>query len=188
MDLNRREFLKFGGAGMGALILLKGNGFLTKKVTGTSAIPLSKRIGETLTICPYDGSGCGFIVAANADKVINIEGDPEHPINRGGGCSKGASLALNLAASTLAKASGALFFFRYFSVFAINCRDLWIGLNQDSFFNSLRASKSLADAADSSFFLISASAWPSISSTPREGVFFSITVINCSSWFNDSVA
>ena len=93
MDLSRREFLKFGGAGMGALILLKGNGFLTKKVTRTSAIPLSKRIGETLTICPYDGTGCGFIVAADADKVINIEGDPEHPINRGGGCSKGASLA-----------------------------------------------------------------------------------------------
>jgi formate dehydrogenase major subunit len=55
-------------------------------------IPLKKQLGETTTICPYDGSGCGFIVAAENGKVVNIEGDPEHPINRGGACAKGASM------------------------------------------------------------------------------------------------
>ncbi len=93
MELSRRDFLKFGGTGIGALVLFKGAGSIGNQDITTRAIPLNKRIGETLTICPYDGSGCGFIVAADADKVINIEGDPEHPINRGGGCSKGASLA-----------------------------------------------------------------------------------------------
>lgn len=93
MELSRRDFLKFGGTGIGALVLFKGAGSIGNQGITTRAIPLNKRIGETLTICPYDGSGCGFIVAADADKVINIEGDPEHPINRGGGCSKGASLA-----------------------------------------------------------------------------------------------
>ena len=59
---------------------------------GAKAIPLTKRIGEMTTICPYDGSGCGFLVASDNGKVINIEGDPDHPINRGAACSKGAHL------------------------------------------------------------------------------------------------
>ena len=32
------------------------------------------------------------VVAAENGKVVNIEGDPDHPINRGGGCAKGASM------------------------------------------------------------------------------------------------
>ena len=55
-------------------------------------LPLKKHIGEKATICPYDASGCGFIVAAQGGKVVNIEGDPDHPINRGAGCAKGATL------------------------------------------------------------------------------------------------
>ncbi|UCD09399.1 MAG: dehydrogenase [Dehalococcoidales bacterium] len=93
MELNRREFLKFGGAGMGALVLLKGAGSLKEGSSAIKPVPLRKKVGETTTICPYDGSGCGFIVAADAEKVINIEGDPEHPINRGGGCAKGAAIS-----------------------------------------------------------------------------------------------
>lgn len=56
------------------------------------SVPLKKRIGEKTTICPFDASGCGFIVATEGDRVVNIEGDPEHPINRGAACAKGASL------------------------------------------------------------------------------------------------
>ncbi len=92
MELNRREFLKFGGAGMGALVLLKGAGSFKAGSGAIKPVPLRKEIGETTTICPYDGSGCGFIIATDAEKVINIEGDPEHPINRGGGCAKGAAM------------------------------------------------------------------------------------------------
>lgn len=55
-------------------------------------IPLKKKIGEKTTICPYDASGCGFIVASENGRVVNIEGDPDHPINRGAACAKGASL------------------------------------------------------------------------------------------------
>ncbi len=54
--------------------------------------PLKKSIGEVPTICPFDGSGCGFIVASRNGEVENIEGDPDHPINRGAACAKGASL------------------------------------------------------------------------------------------------
>ena len=50
---------------------------------------------ETTTICPYCAVGCGAIVhtSKNGDgRIINIEGDPDHVINRGSLCSKGASL------------------------------------------------------------------------------------------------
>ena len=47
---------------------------------------------ETTTICPYCGVGCGQIVAVENGKVINIEGDPDHPINQGALCSKGSAL------------------------------------------------------------------------------------------------
>ena len=92
MELSRREFLKFGGTGLGALVLVKGVGSASSTGVASRAIPLKKRIGEKATICPYDASGCGFVVAAENGKVVNIEGDPDHPINRGAACAKGASM------------------------------------------------------------------------------------------------
>jgi len=56
-------------------------------------IPLRKRIGEKTSICCYCGVGCGVIVAADENgKATSIEGDPDHPINQGALCSKGAAL------------------------------------------------------------------------------------------------
>lgn len=92
MELNRRDFLKASGASVGGVLLLRlldGKGALAGP---PRSIPLRKKIGETTTICPYDGSGCGFLVAAENGKVVNIEGDPDHPINQGAGCAKGGTL------------------------------------------------------------------------------------------------
>jgi len=47
---------------------------------------------QSTTICPYCGCGCGQIVSASKGRVINIEGDPDHPINEGALCSKGGAL------------------------------------------------------------------------------------------------
>lgn len=47
---------------------------------------------ETHTICPYCSVGCGIIVHSKDGKVVNTEGDPDHPINEGALCSKGSSL------------------------------------------------------------------------------------------------
>ena len=47
---------------------------------------------ETTTICPYCGCGCGIVVSTRNGKVVNTEGDPDHPINEGALCSKGAAL------------------------------------------------------------------------------------------------
>jgi len=91
MELSRRDFLKASGAGVGGIFLI---GVLNPNVAlaKTKLLPLRKRIGEKATICPYDASGCGFVVAAENGKVVNIEGDPDHPINRGAACAKGASM------------------------------------------------------------------------------------------------
>jgi len=88
MKLSRRGFLKVSGSAVGASIL--GIGLKPAQV---HAMPLPIQYAkETTTICPYCAVGCGLIVHTRSGEVINTEGDPDHPINRGTLCSKGASL------------------------------------------------------------------------------------------------
>jgi len=93
MELSRRDFLKVTGAGVSGILIFQAVGSEKALAASPKTFPLTKRIGEKTTICPYDASGCGFIVAAEGDTILNIEGDPDHPINRGAACAKGASLA-----------------------------------------------------------------------------------------------
>jgi len=92
MELSRREFLKLSGASAGGLAVF---GLLNPELVGAGGvpkeIPLHKKIGETTTICPYCGVGCGFLVASENGVLVNLEGDPEHPINQGGACAKGGA-------------------------------------------------------------------------------------------------
>jgi formate dehydrogenase major subunit len=56
----------------------------------------TKYARETTTICPYCAVGCGAIVHTSRKgdgRVMNIEGDPDHVINQGTLCSKGAALS-----------------------------------------------------------------------------------------------
>ncbi len=92
MKISRREFLKASGVGVSGVFLFGALNPDVAKAKPHKFLPLSKQIGEKTTICPYDASGCGFIVASENGKVVNIEGDPDHPINRGAACAKGASL------------------------------------------------------------------------------------------------
>lgn len=93
MELSRRDFLKASGAGVGGVFLLRLIDSDVALAASPTPIRLIKKGKETATICPYDASGCGFIVMADENgKCINIEGDPDHPINRGAACAKGASL------------------------------------------------------------------------------------------------
>ncbi len=93
MEISRRNFLKASGAGLGGLFLFGALNDDTVLARPLKAMPLKKKIGEIPTICPYDASGCGFLVATENGKVANIEGDPDHPINRGAACAKGAGLS-----------------------------------------------------------------------------------------------
>lgn len=92
MLITRRGFLKASAVSAG--VAITGMGFLLDPVEA-HAVELRKNLGDatqTTSICPYCGVGCSFVVHASGGAVINIEGDPDHPINEGTACSKGSSL------------------------------------------------------------------------------------------------
>jgi len=93
MELSRRDFLKLSGAASAGGILIYKALDAEPASAGSLQLDLSKPIGEVPTICCYCGVGCGAIVAADTDRVINIEGDPDHPINQGTLCPKGQALS-----------------------------------------------------------------------------------------------
>jgi len=91
MELSRRDFLKASGAGVGSIVIWQALGSGNKASANT--IPLKKDIiGETSTICCYCSVACGALVAASGNLVVNLEGDPDHPISQGALCPKGQSL------------------------------------------------------------------------------------------------
>ena len=82
----RRQFLK--GLTTGAVAI----GALSESGCAPAIPPLKTRgATNTTTVCPFCGVGCGQVVSTKNGKVINIEGDPGHPISEGTLCSKGAS-------------------------------------------------------------------------------------------------
>jgi formate dehydrogenase major subunit len=87
MKFSRRQFLKLGGA---TSALLASSGHALPAATAPQS--KIKWTSETATICPYCAVGCGIIVGTRDGKVVNTEGDPDHPINGGALCSKGGTL------------------------------------------------------------------------------------------------
>ena len=83
MRFNRRDFLKLTGATAGGLALSSGTAGVAL-AQGIKPFPLHKPISEAATICPYCSCGCGLIITTDAEgHVINAEGDPDNPQNRG---------------------------------------------------------------------------------------------------------
>jgi formate dehydrogenase major subunit len=88
MAVSRRDFLKISG---GTLVL----GSLGVNLDPVKAYAQELRIKNakvTTTVCPYCSVGCSIIVHTKDGKIINVEGDPDGPINEGALCPKGASL------------------------------------------------------------------------------------------------
>jgi formate dehydrogenase major subunit len=98
MQASRRTFLKVCATGVGSssLSLL---GFAPgAALAETRAFKLA-RASETRNTCPYCSVGCGVLmygIGAGAKnvhgRIFHIEGDPDHPVNRGTLCPKGAGL------------------------------------------------------------------------------------------------
>jgi formate dehydrogenase major subunit len=91
MELSRRDFMKLSGVTVGGLFLPAGA--VATALAQAKPFPLHKPVGESPTICPFCAVGCGAIVAAQDGRVLNVEGDPDHPVNQGSLCSKGMALA-----------------------------------------------------------------------------------------------
>ena len=95
--MERRSFLKLS-CGLGAGILLSSLGVsvlpieaFAQELTKYDRIKTAK---QSTSICCYCAVGCGLLCSTDTKtgKIINIEGDPEHPINEGGQCPKGATM------------------------------------------------------------------------------------------------
>jgi formate dehydrogenase major subunit len=103
MDWTRREFLAISGTiGAGAALSSLGIDMGPVKAYAEDLdIDKMKSATHTTSICPYCSVGCGLIVSTDtkAGKIINIEGDPDHPINEGSLCAKGASVFQTTAAN-----------------------------------------------------------------------------------------
>jgi formate dehydrogenase major subunit len=85
-----------GGLGATSLVAL---GFSPKKALAEVRQFKLAHTAETRNTCPYCAVGCGIIMYSLGDRsknatseVIHIEGDPDHPVNRGTLCPKGAAL------------------------------------------------------------------------------------------------
>ena len=88
MSVSRRDFLKLSGSGLAAATL----GFSLAPVEAKAEDLPVRYAKESTTICPYCSVGCGMIVHTLGGNIINVEGDPDHPINEGSLCPKGASV------------------------------------------------------------------------------------------------
>jgi len=98
MDMDRRQFFRVSGAGLAASSLVALGFSPTAALAETRNFKLA-RATETRNTCPYCSVGCGIIMYSLGDKaknvtssIIHIEGDPDHPVNRGTLCPKGAGL------------------------------------------------------------------------------------------------
>ena len=102
--LSRRQFLKVAGGGFG----LGGAVALGMSLAPIAAHASTLKIADAKdvpSVCPYCAVGCATLVSVKDGKIINIEGNPDSPINRGTLCPKGAAsfqLAVNPLRSTKA--------------------------------------------------------------------------------------
>ena len=97
-NMSRRQFFKVTGG------TLAGSSMALLGVAPTPAVAAAReykltRMKETRSTCPYCSVACGILLysvgdgAMNAQpSVLHIEGDSDHPVNRGTLCPKGAGL------------------------------------------------------------------------------------------------
>jgi formate dehydrogenase major subunit len=141
--MSRRDFVKLGAAGSGALGLAP----LGLDLTAARALKQGLRIDgakEVHSLCPYCAVGCSIVAYTKTDargrtEILQIEGDPDSPVNEGRLCPKGAS-AMQLATSTrrvskpMRRAPGS---------------DRWEELSWDTMLDSL--AQKIKDARDATF-------------------------------------
>ena len=99
MDMNRRHFFHVSSAGLigSSLVAL---GFSPMAALAQTRNFKLARTTETRSTCPYCSVSCGVIMYTLGDNaknnkpaLVHVEGDPDHPVNRGTLCPKGAGLA-----------------------------------------------------------------------------------------------
>lgn len=108
IDLSRRGFLALAGTGV-ATTTLGAMGFGAAEAAEAAHVRPFKLVAttETRNICTYCSVACGIIMYSKGDlaagetaELLHIEGDADHPTNRGTLCPKGAALKDYVRAET----------------------------------------------------------------------------------------
>jgi formate dehydrogenase major subunit len=98
VDITRRRFLAVTGASLAGSSLALMGFSPAPALAEVREFKLS-RATETRNTCPYCAVACGVVMYSLGDgsknaksSIVHIEGDPDHPVNRGTLCPKGAGL------------------------------------------------------------------------------------------------
>lgn len=93
--ISRRDFLKISGGAASTIVAseLVGFGLDTRAVQAKALNVPIKQGKQVPSICPYCAVGCGQIVTVDTSsgKIIDIQGNPDSPVNEGTLCPKGAA-------------------------------------------------------------------------------------------------
>jgi formate dehydrogenase major subunit len=100
MNLSRRGFIKLTGATLAASSLdALGFGLSSEALAGLVRPFKLAAAAETRNTCTYCSVACGILIYSLGDRaknatsnIMHIEGDPDHPVNRGTLCPKGSAL------------------------------------------------------------------------------------------------
>ena len=100
MNLSRRGFVKLTGATLAASTLdAIGFGFAGEALAASVRPFKLTAATETRNTCTYCSVACGILIYSLGDRaknatshIMHIEGDPDHPVNRGTLCPKGSAL------------------------------------------------------------------------------------------------
>jgi formate dehydrogenase major subunit len=100
VELSRRGFIKLTGASLAASSLgALGFGFAGPALAAATRPFKLAATSETRNTCTYCSVACGILIYSMGDRaknaksnIIHIEGDPDHPVNRGTLCPKGSAL------------------------------------------------------------------------------------------------
>src|SRR3990170_3085111 len=93
-NINRRDFLKIAGAGVAATAVLTGCGPASRYVIRQPYAQMPEytyngQFTDYATTCRECPAGCGIIVRTMQGRAIKIEGNPDHPVNKGKTCARG---------------------------------------------------------------------------------------------------
>jgi len=111
IEVSRRQFVKLAGAGV-AGSAIGAFGFGEAEALVAAHVRPFKLVSatETRNTCPYCSVACGIIMYGRGDvkkgeqaEIFHIEGDSDHPVNRGTLCPKGAALLDFVKAPTRTK-------------------------------------------------------------------------------------
>src|ERR1700681_2708035 len=92
MSINRRQWLKRAtGAGIG--LAAGALGVEAPKLHASTKKEKLEGVEEFTSACNFCACGCGMICHVKDGQLVNLEGDPDHVINEGALCAKGAAMS-----------------------------------------------------------------------------------------------